>query len=560
MDYKSPRWKRLRERALARDKWRCRECARFGVMREASVVHHVRPVEDCPESQWDLSNLISLCSACHNAMHVRGGHALSERGRDWVRRNNPPPSQSPPEGFSRDRRGAFPSMSCRALAFMPPERRDRFLALPEVNDFAERFRAKFRGASQSQTRAVSGADLLIPDTVLEVLRENVSEHSKLYKFVRVASVSGTARQTIMGNIPEAVWTEMCASLNELFFTMGQVETDGYMVGGYVPICNAVLEDTNPVLLNEIITGLGRAIGKALDKAIIFGTGVKMPIGFVTRLAQSAKPADYPASGRPWEDLRTSNIITIPANVTGLALFQALIIASGSAKGSYSDGRRFWAMTDATYTKLVSEAMSINAAGAIATGMSRVMPIIGGDIVTMGDGGDILPDNVIVGGYGDEYLLAERAGTAIAYSDQPLFIQNQTVFKGVARYDGVPVIPEGFVIIGLGAAPATTTSFNPDIANTPDATLRALMIGNLALTPAFASATTSYTASTTNATDIIAFITAPGATAEMTVGGKAAQPGLPVEWASGENAVAIAVTSGSGNDKTTQTYTVTVTKS
>ena len=189
-----------------------------------------------------------------------------------------------------------------------------------------------------------------------------------------------------------------------------------------------------------------------------------------------------------------------------------------------------------------------------------MPVIGGDIVTVGDGGDLLPDNVIVGGYGDEYLLTERAGTSISYSDQQFFVQNQTVFKGVARYDGVPVIPEGFLIIGLGAAPATTASFNPDIANTPDATLRNLMIGNLALTPAFASATTSYTAATTNASDVIAFITAPGATAKLTVGGKAVQPGTPVKWASGENAVAIAVTSGSGADKTTQTYTVTVTKS
>lgn len=90
MDYKSPRWKRLRERALARDGWRCRECARFGVAREASVAHHVRPVEDFPELQWRIENLISLCPTCHNAMHSRNGRELSERGRDWLRRVPPP--------------------------------------------------------------------------------------------------------------------------------------------------------------------------------------------------------------------------------------------------------------------------------------------------------------------------------------------------------------------------------------------------------------------------------------------------------------------------------------
>lgn len=451
-------------------------------------------------------------------------------------------------------------MNLRAFRGMSRAETAEFFARSDVNDFAERFRNFFRNAG-SQSRAVSGAELLIPDVVLSILRENIANYSKLLPVVRVVSVAGTARQTIMGDVPEAVWTEACAALNELYFGMNQVETDGYKVGGYIAVCNALLEDTVPNLMDEIITALGRAIGRAIDKAILFGTGVKMPLGFVTRLAQSAAPANYPAAARPWEDLTQSNVITIPANVTGLALFQRLVISSGSAKGRYSNGEKFWVMTDATKMRLVSEAMSINAAGSIVTGIGDTMPIIGGRIITMGDGGEVIPDGAIYGGYGDEYLLVQRAGMNLQYSDIPLFLQDQTAFKATARYDGVPVIAEGFVAIGLdGNAPATSAVFPPDIANTPDATLRALEITGAALTPTFSANTTTYTATTTEPEGIVALIPATGAKAAVKINGKPVLPGRVITWKSGSNTVTIDVTAASRTDSASNTYTVTVTAS
>lgn len=86
MDYQSPRWEQTRLRVLRRDKWQCRECRRYGVLTDASVVHHVFPVADFPERQWDERNMIALCKACHNAMHVRGAGELSERGAAWQTR------------------------------------------------------------------------------------------------------------------------------------------------------------------------------------------------------------------------------------------------------------------------------------------------------------------------------------------------------------------------------------------------------------------------------------------------------------------------------------------
>lgn len=339
---------------------------------------------------------------------------------------------------------------------MTVQERDAFFARDDVHAFLERVRTL-----GTQNRAITGAELTIPSVMLELLRENIEEYSKLYKHVRVQSVPGKARQTIQGTIPEAVWTEMNAAINELSLVFNDAEVDGYKVAGYMVINNAVLKDSDIDLASTIITSLGQSIGLALDKAILYGTSKKMPTGVVTRLAQAAKPETYPDTAREWKNLSSSNIVSIAAAKKGVDLFKEIVIASGNAKGKYSTGNRFWAMNETTKTKLVAEALSFNAAGAIATGMGDTMPIVGGAIETL----DFIPDNVIVGGYGDLYLLAEREGAQITQSEHVKFLEDQTVYKGLARYDGLPVIAEGFVAIGiLGTTPTADMTFAEDTAN------------------------------------------------------------------------------------------------
>lgn len=339
---------------------------------------------------------------------------------------------------------------------MTVQERDAFFARDDVHAFLERVRTL-----GTQNRAITGAELTIPSVMLELLRENIEEYSKLYKHVCVQSVPGKARQTIQGTIPEAVWTEMNAAINELSLVFNDAEVDGYKVAGYMVINNAVLKDSDIDLASTIITSLGQSIGLALDKAILYGTSKKMPTGVVTRLAQATKPETYPDTAREWKNLSSSNIVSIAAAKKGVDLFKEIVIASGNAKGKYSTGNRFWAMNETTKTKLVAEALSFNAAGAIATGMGDTMPIVGGAIETL----DFIPDNVIVGGYGDLYLLAEREGAQITQSEHVKFLEDQTVYKGLARYDGLPVIAEGFVAIGiLGTTPTADMTFAEDTAN------------------------------------------------------------------------------------------------
>lgn len=465
----------------------------------------------------------------------------------------PAPKTNTPPMVERKDDFYMSNRQTRAFGSMTMEQRTAFVQLGDVKEFLTRFRDTFRNAPQG--RSVTGGELLIPTVVLDLIRQNIEDYSKLIRRVRLVPVAGQARQPIMGTIPEAVWTEACGALNELQFALKQAEVDGYMVGGYVVLCNSTLDDTDGALLSAVILGMGAAIGIALDKAILFGLGVKMPLGIATRLAQKSQPDNYPKQARPWVDLSASNIITIPSGSdTGLKLFQQITLASGAAKGKYSRGEKFWAMNETTYTKIMAEAASFDSTGAIVSVSNGTMPVVGGDLVVFSD--DVMPNDTIIGGYGDLYLLAERAGTTVGYSDQPLYIQNQTVVKGNARYDGQPVIAEGFVAIGIGKAPVTTMSFAQDVANPVVAALQSLTIGGLSLSPAFAPGTDTYTADTTNAQDAISAVPTMGASVTVKVGKTQVQNGGNATWSEGSNVVTITVNNGENS----KVYTVTVTKS
>lgn len=311
----------------------------------------------------------------------------------------------------------------------------------------------------TEKRAITGAGLTIPEVMLGMIRENILEYSKLYKHATVRAIKGSGREIVMGTIPEAVWEDCCGILNELDLTFNDAEVGCWKVAGYFDICNAELADNDVDLAGNLIEALGQAIGFALDKAILYGTGTRMPLGVVTRLAQTSQPADYPTTARTWVDLHSTNVIKI--NKTGVELFQAIVEDGGLAKGKYSRGEKVWVMNEKTYTYLQSQGLSINAAGVIVSGINGTMPVAGGVVEVL----DFVPDYDVITGYFDLYLLAEREGTTIDQSEHVHFIQDRTVFRGRARYDGLPVIAEGFVLLNVkNTNPTTSVNFAPDTAN------------------------------------------------------------------------------------------------
>lgn len=342
---------------------------------------------------------------------------------------------------------------------MTVQQRDAFVARQDVKDFLSRVR-ELKG----QNRAVNGAELGIPTVMLDVLRENMNKYSKLLHRVRFKPVKGKARQNVAGTVPEAVWTEAVANLNELELNFHQVEVDGFKVGGYCAVPNSTLEDDDDLgLAQEIMEMMGQAIGRAADKAIIYGSGSKMPVGYMTRLAAATQPAWWGTNQGAFKNLSTSHILKFAGSaLTGEAFFQKLITHLAVADPSYSaSGEATWVMNRKTHMDVLARCMSFNAAGALVAGMNNTMPVIGGLIVENED----VPDYEISGGYMDCYTMAERHGATVKSSDIPMMIQDQTVFVATQRMDGKPAVGEAFAAVNYNDAAVTTSAqFAEDTAN------------------------------------------------------------------------------------------------
>ena len=67
--YTSPAWVRKRAAILRRDGYRCQRCKRYGRITQADTVHHIAHLEDRPDLALANDNLVSLCAACHAAVH-----------------------------------------------------------------------------------------------------------------------------------------------------------------------------------------------------------------------------------------------------------------------------------------------------------------------------------------------------------------------------------------------------------------------------------------------------------------------------------------------------------
>ena len=442
-------------------------------------------------------------------------------------------------------------MNQRAFDALPMEQRRSIVERDDAKEFMTQLRSM-----KGQQRGVTGAELTIPVVFLDLIAENMYRYSKLLNRVRVREVAGEARQTIAGTVPEAVWTEMCGAINELTFDFSQITLDGYKVAGFVPVCNSLLEDNDINLASWIVEMISESIGLAMDKAILYGKGAanKMPLGIVTRLAQSQRPTDYPANAPEWVDLHESNIKKIGGTgVTGAEFWSELALAAGNTFTRYSRGNQFWAMNSKTYAALKAKVITFTATGDIVSNVFGTLPIINGDIDVL----EFMPDGDIVGGYGDLYLLAMRSGMTIESSREVQFIQDNTVFKGKQRADGQPVIPGAFVAININNEAVTTAmDFAADTAN--DAQLAALAVGTETLAPVFAPTTYSYNVTATGTSAKIEATTAQaGAQVAIEYNGKNVRNGGTVTWTADGKAYPLTITVTQGN--AVRVYTVNVTK-
>lgn len=85
--YSSPAWKNLRSAIIKERGGLCENCLKKGIIRAATLVHHIKPVTaenvNNPEISLNPANLEALCSDCHAAIHSGKRYTIGPDGKVW---------------------------------------------------------------------------------------------------------------------------------------------------------------------------------------------------------------------------------------------------------------------------------------------------------------------------------------------------------------------------------------------------------------------------------------------------------------------------------------------
>ena len=285
------------------------------------------------------------------------------------------------------------------------------LQIEEVRSFYQNL-----ANAMTEKRSLTGAEKVVPLEVIDRIESKLGDYSTLLQEVTIEKIGGTSRAVIAGDIPTAIWFEIGKkALDELDDALEGVEFDGFGLGGYVAVPNIIIENSLINLASHIEDRLAKSIAKALDSAILNGTGTKQPTGVI-------------------KSAPVGNKVTSDGTITDLIAKLATVDTDGTGNEVIA------VMNRATYySKIVPKTLAV-AANGVLTG-SYALPF---RVVLSA----YAADNQVIFGDFKQFLLAQRSEIRVESSTEVQFTSDNTVFKGVGFYDGKATKAKAFAVVTI----------------------------------------------------------------------------------------------------------------
>lgn len=399
-------------------------------------------------------------------------------------------------------------------------------------------------------QAVTGMDAVLPKTVIDSVFDDLRTNHPLLSRINFMATGGAVEIIVNTNgYEEAAWGDLCDDIvKELTSGFKKINTGLYKLSAFMPVCKAMLDLGPEWLDNYVRQVLFEAFANGMEAGIVTGDGNKKPIGMDRQVGDNVTVTGnaYPKKAA----VKVSDLT--PATVGNLI---SIMAADPNGKTRRVQGVILLVNPQDYYQK-VMPATTVQAPD--GTYRNDVLPYPMDVIQSVS-----LPRGEAIIGIASQYLA--MAGTSpngkIEYSDHYHFLEDERVYLVKGYANGMPKDNNAFLRLDISGLQPATWKVTQVTAPTPsdDATLSALTIGSQALTPTFAAATVSYTATTTNATNTITAVPSDaGAEIHVLVNNKEIDNGTAATWQTGSNTVKVNVTAANGTAK--KTYTVTVTKS
>jgi HK97 family phage major capsid protein len=294
----------------------------------------------------------------------------------------------------------------------------------DVTEFYEQFK---------NLRSVTGGELTIPEVVVNRIMDIMGDFTTLYPLVDKIRVKGTTRILVDTDTAAATWIEQSAAIpTGDVGTITNVDFDGFKVGKVTFVDNYLLQDSI-VNLDEYVTKkIARAIAKALDLAILKGTGAanKQPSGVIPNV-----PVGNQKSVEADADLLKSLLQYIGLVDTGNDSVGEIVVVM--KRQTY-------------YNRLLGYSIQVDSSGNVVGKLPNLKnPDLVGLRVVFNQNMDL--DKVLFGDF-SQYTLVERESISIDSSEHVKFVEDQTAFRGKGRYDGKPVKPAAFALVTITDVP------------------------------------------------------------------------------------------------------------
>ena len=406
-------------------------------------------------------------------------------------------------------------------------------------------------------QALTLVDESLPTTVINAIFDDIQEQHPLLSEIDFQN-TGIITEIIVSTLEGrhmAVWGELCAEAEEeLLGGFTVLDLKQKSLTAFLPVCKAMLE-AGPEWLD-------RYVRAALFEAIVNGVEESAVTG--ERLNRANRHDE-----KPCRRIRPCYLVIPDLTATAIteitpATYGALVadLAVGGTGLNRTISEVLFIVNPVDYLTKVMPAVSYQQ----ATGDWTQKFPFPTKVITSA----FVPQDKAIIGLGKRYFfgLGTGQGGRIEYSDHHRFLQRQRVYLTELRGNGRPLDATSFKVLDITNLRATipnvslnggvTINDQPlEVLGVTDARLASLAVGSLTLSPAFNKSIMYYTATTTNATNIITAVAMDGeATITIANGETPVVNGSAATWAAGENTATIEVESNGE----TETYTIVVTKS
>lgn len=409
--------------------------------------------------------------------------------------------------------------------------------------------AEAMGAANPR-QALDNLDVVMPETIIDSVFDDLRTNHPLLSAINFIPSNGAVRMIMNTNgYQEAAWGKLCDDIvKELTSGFKEVDTNLLKLSAFLPVCKAML-DLGPVWLDRYVREvLYEALANGLEAGIINGDGNGKPIGMTRQVGDGVTVV---SGVYPKKDAVVLDEIT-PTTIGNLVSILAV-----SPKGSSRPVRGvIFLVNPQDYFRRIMPATTLLAPD--GTYRNDVMPYP----MTIIQSPALEPGEAVIGLSSLYFAAAGASKTGqIDYSDHARYLEDERIYVIKTYANGMPMDNNAFLRLDISSLRGATYHVTTHDAPTPsvEAELSDLKIGSLSLTPAFDSATTTYTTATTNATNVITATPADARNEiKITVNDAVIANGTAATWQAGSNTVKVTVTAADG--VTTKVYAVTVTKS